>query len=184
MTDFIKKHKAFSIVLAVILIALIGTIFARQQIKSFTIDSIYDIKCAGKPMCSVNPQNATQILYKGTTYQILNETTDGSKMGGWIGGFRELAILDGNYHVVNQSKLDTDFASQIKDIIKNMPNNEKYVVAFFNVFSINKTDPKTAISVNLLNGNYKAVPVGSVSANEAPIQYEQYERSKILYQLE
>ena len=184
MTDFIKKHKALSVLLAVVLIALIGTIFAGQQIKSFALDSIYDIKCAGKPMCSVNPKNATQIIYKGTTYQILNETTDGSKMGGWIGGFRKLAIVDGNYHVINQSKLDVNFDSQIKNIVKNMPTNEKYVVAFFNVYSIKESDSKTAISVNLLSGNYKAVPVGSVSANEIPIQYEQYERSKILSQLE
>lgn len=130
MTDFVKKHNAFSILYAVILVTLVGSIFARQQIESFAIDSIYDIKCAGKPMCTVNPQNSTQIIYKGTTYQILSEITDGLKMGGWIGGFCKLAIVDGNYHVVNQLKLDMDIASQIKGIVKNMPYNEKYVVAF------------------------------------------------------
>jgi hypothetical protein len=183
MTDFIKNHKALSIFLAGVLIVLIGMVFARQQIRSFALDSIYSIKCAGKPFCTVNSKNATQILYKGTMYQILDETTDGTKIGGWIAGFRKLALVDESDHVIHQSKLDVDFDSQIKSVVKNLTSNEKYVVAFFNVYAIKKVNPRTAICVNLLNGNYKAVPLGAVSAEEKPIQYEQFAGEKVLSQL-
>ena len=94
-----------TILLAALLVVVLILIFAGHSIGNFAIEQINQIRSKDKAVCTINPENATQIVYEGTTYQILNETVDSSKIGGWNGVFRKIVILDDHYRVLNQVKV-------------------------------------------------------------------------------
>lgn len=172
MNNFIKNHMVLTTLLMALLIVVLILIFAGRSIGNFTIEQMNQMKSKDKAVCTVNVENATQIAYKGNTYQVLNETVDDSKIGGWSGVFRKIVILDDHYRVLNQVKPDVDSTSQVKELVKHLPQGAKYVVTFFNVFTIKGINDKKAIAVNLNSGTYKAVPAGTELADEKPIQFE------------
>lgn len=172
MTDFIRKHKGLTILSAVALIIILILAFAGRSIGNAAIEQMNQIRSKDKAACTINVENATQIVYEGKTYQVLNETVDDSKIGGWSGVFRKIVILDDHYRVLNQVKSDVDSTSQVKELVQHLPQGAKYVVTFFNVFTIKGINDKEAIAVNLDSGTYKAVPVGTELADETPIQFD------------
>lgn len=179
MTDFIKKHKVLSGFAAAFLMIVLIVIFAGHTIWNFTIEQTYQMKTKNKTVCTINPQNATQINYDGQIYQILNTTVSDSEIGGWNGVIHKYAILDDRYRIRKQDNLNIDFDVQMKDVIKNLQSNDKYVVVYYNVFAIKNTDEKNMIAVGLLSGTYKAVPVDTTSAGKNAIQFQKEARDKI-----
>lgn len=171
MNDFIKNYKVLTILLTALLVIMLILIFAGHSIGNFAIEQMNQIRSKDKAVCTVNVENATQIVYKGTTYQILSETVDNSEIGGWSGVFRKIVVLDDNYHVLKQVKSEVDSTSQVKELAKHLSQDAKYVVTFFNVFTIKGINDKEAIAVNLDSGTYKAVPAGTELADEKPIQF-------------
>lgn len=121
MTDFIRRHQVLTILSAAVSLIIFILIFAGRFIGNFAIEQISQIKSKDKAVCTINPDNATQIVYKGTTYQILNETVDNSQIGGWNGVIRKIVLLDDRYRVLNQVKSEVDSASQVKEIEKQLP---------------------------------------------------------------
>lgn len=172
MTDFIKRHKAMTVIMSTTFIVVLILIFTGQSICNFTIEQLSQIKCRNKAVCTVNPENATQIIYKGRTYQILNQAVDNSAIGGWSGVFRKIVILDDHFRILKQIKSEVDSTSQVKDVEKDLPNGSKYVVTYFNVFTIKGVHQNQAIAVSLDRGTFKAVSAETESKDEAPIRFD------------
>lgn len=170
MTDFVRKHKTLTILLSITLVVVLVSILAGQTICNTAIEQISQYKNRNKTVCTVNPRNGTQVVYEGRTYQILNEHVPDSQIGGWNGVFRKIAILDDHLRVIKEMKSDVDCTSRINELKSNPPRGMKYIVVYFNEFSIKRTDERNAIAVNLDSGTYKAVPVNGISKNEAVVQ--------------
>ena len=170
MTDFVRKHRVLTILLSITLIVVLVSIFAGHTICNTVIEQINQYKIRNKTVCTVNPRNATQIVYEGETYQILNQSVPNSQIGGWNGVFRKVAVIDDRLHVIQEIKSDVDSASQVTELKKHLPQGAKYIVTYFNMFSIKGTDEHRAIAVSLDRGTYKAVPVNGLSKNEAVVQ--------------
>lgn len=183
MNDFIKNHKVLTILLTALLVIMLILIFAGRSIGNFAIEQMNQIRSKDKAVCTVNVENATQIVYKGTTYQILSETVDNSEFGGWSGVFRKIVVLDDNYHILKQVKSEVDSVSQVKEIAKHLPQDAKYVVTYFNAFTIKNVNENQAIAVGLASGTYKAVPAGIESAKKKSISFEKEETTNVLTQL-
>ena len=166
MIDFVRRHRALTILSSIILIAVLVMAFAGQTIWSTAIEQISQYRTRNKTVCTVNPQNATQVVYEGRTYQILNEFVPNSQIGGWNGVFRKVVVADAHLRVIKEMKSAVDCTSQVNKLKRNPPQDMKYIIVYFNEFSIKGTDERKAIAVNLDRGTYKAVPVNNISKNE------------------
>lgn len=171
MDEFLRRHRAFILVVAVFLLMALILIVAGRSIGCFVIDQVSLLKSRDKAVCTINTDNATQIVYKGTTYQILEETVDNSAIGGWSGVFRKVAVLDDRYRVLKQERSAVDSDSQIKQIAKQLPPKSAFVVFYFNAFTIKNVDETSEIAVNLDSGTFKAVPAGTETSTEKPLQF-------------
>ena len=169
MIDFVRRHRALTILSTIILIIVLVMAFAGQTIWSTAIEQISQYRTRNKTVCTVNPQNATQVVYEGRTYQILNEFVPNSQIGGWNGVFRKVVVADAHLRVIKM-KSDVDCTSQVNELEKNPPQGMKYIAVYFNEFSIKGTDERNAIAVNLERGIYKAVPVNALSKNDAVVR--------------
>jgi outer membrane lipoprotein-sorting protein len=172
MTDFIRGHKTVTALLGALLILILILVFAGRSIANYTVEQISDFKSKNKDVWTINPDDATQINNNGTTYQITNEAVDNSKVGGWNGVCRKIAILDGRCRVLKQEKSKADYNSQVKALAENLPKGAKYIVAYYNIFSIKGEEEKEAIAVNLGHGTYRAVPAGAESAGKTAVKFD------------
>lgn len=159
MTDFVRRHKLLTVFSAAALLILPGIVFAGHRIEYAAIDLLSQIRSRDKYACTVNPDNATQIVYNGATYQILNERTDPSQIGAWTGVLRKAAVLDGGYRVIWQRKSEIDWKAQMRKLADRTPVGGKYIVTYFNAFTLKSIDQDEAIAVDLSGGFYRAVPV-------------------------
>ena len=172
MIDILRKHKVLTVLLSVTLVVVVIMFFAGHAIGNAAIEQLSQYKTRNKTVCTVNPKNATQVVYEGRTYQILNKTVPNSKIGGWNGVFRKVDVLDGRMSVVSETKSDIDSASQVAALKKHLPRGAKYVVTYFNMFSIKGMNEHDAIAVSLDKGTYQAIPVSKATASEAAIQFD------------
>ena len=170
MIDFVRRHRVLTILSSLILIVVLVLVFAGQTIWNNAIEQINQYKIRNKTVCTVNPQNATQIIYEGRTYQVLNEFVPDSQIGGWNGVFRKVVVADAHLRVIKEVKSDVDCMSQVNELERNPPQGMKYIAVYFNEFSIKGTDERNAIAVNLDRGIYKAVPVNALSKNDAVVR--------------
>ena len=170
MIDFVRRHRALTILSTIILIVVLVMAFAGQTIWSTAIEQISQYRSRNKTVCTVNPQNATQVVYEGRTYQILNEFVPDSQISGWNGVFRKIVVADAHLRVIKEMKSDVDCTSQVDNLKRNPPKGMKYIAVYFNEFSIKGTDERNAIAVNLDRGIYKAVPVNALSKNDAVVR--------------
>lgn len=172
MIDFVRKHKAISILLVIFLILILVLIFAGHFIFSYAIEQFSDMRTQNKNVCTIKTDNATQINYNGITYQITNESVDKAKIGGWNGVCRKIAVLDDQFRVLKQEKSEIDYDSQIKALAKELPKGAKYIVTYYNIFSIKGEKESEAIAVNLGDGTFLAVPAGNLPAGKVPIKFD------------
>lgn len=172
MTKFMKHHKVLTAFLAIVIVIIFAFVFAGRSICNFAAEQIFTIKSNGKAYCTINPQNATQFVYKGTTYQILNETVSSSGLGRWEGYSHLIAILDSNFRVLKQVKSGADSVSQMKELMKDLPKSAKYMITFYNVFSVTGVSDKQEVAIDLFGGTYKAVPADRLSSGDMPIKYD------------
>lgn len=171
MIDFVRKHKLLTVVSSIALALVLIAVFAGRTIGNAAIEQFSQFRSQNKTVCTINPKNGTQIEYEGTLYQILNKPIPDAHLGGWNGVFRKIAVLDGQYRVIKEMKADVDSASQAAELKKHLPQGAKYVVTYFTVFSIKKTDEHSAVAVGLDKGMFQAVPVSKVTKNESAVQF-------------
>lgn len=172
MIDFIQKHRVLTVLLSITLIVVVVMFFAGHAIANAAIEQLSQYKTRNKTVCTINPKNATQIVYEGRTYQILNQKVPDSKIGGWNGVFRKVDVLDSRMSVVSETKSDIDSASQVAKLKKHLPRGAKYIVTYFNMFSIKGLNEHDAIAVSLDKGTYQAIPVSKVTTSEAAIRFD------------
>ena len=158
--------------LSITLIVVVVMFFAGHAIANAAIEQLSQYKTRNKTVCTINPQNATQIVYEGRTYQILNQKVPDSKIGGWNGVFRKVDVLDGRLCVITETKSDIDSASQVAELKKHLPRGAKYIVTYFNMFAIKGIDERTEIAVSLDKGTYQAIPVSKVTPSEVSIHFD------------
>ncbi len=171
MINFLRKHKVLTILSSIALALVLIAVFAGRAIGNAAIEQYSQFRDRNKTVCTVNPKNGTQIEYEGTLYQILNKPVPDAQLGGWNGVFRKIAVLDGQCRVLKEVKADVDSASQVAELKKHLPQGAKYVVTYFTVFSIKKTDEHSAVAVGLDKGMFQAVPVSKVTKNEPAVQF-------------
>ncbi|HEX3038282.1 MAG TPA: NisI/SpaI family lantibiotic immunity lipoprotein [Oscillospiraceae bacterium] len=172
MIDFIRKHRVLTALLSVTLVVVVIMFFAGHAIGNAAIEQLSQYRTRNKMVCTINPKNATQIVYEGRTYQILNKTVPNSKIGGWNGVFRKVDVLDGHLCVITEAKSNIDSASQVAELKKHLPRGAKYIVTYFNMFAVKGIDEHTEIAVSLDKGTYRAIPVSKVTASETAIRFD------------
>lgn len=166
-----KNNKIKSTISITIITMITCIFFTGCSITDYTLNKICEYGSKDKIVCTVNEADATQIVYDEVTYQVLSETVDRSEIGGWRGVFKKITVLDENYSIINQVKMKATPTSQIKDILKDLPQKAKYIVPFYNVLSIKDTDDDEAIVVQLFSDFYKAVPVELKNEDEERITF-------------
>lgn len=127
-----------------------------------------------KPVYAVNDDNATQICYQGTTYQISATSLESDELGGWIGIIKEAVVLDKDLNILKQEKLGTSLNDTINAIKKDPPANAYLIVPFQNVYAVKDSDHKDAIAIGISNNYfYKAVAVSKDSKSKESIDVTQ-----------
>lgn len=169
MTDIIRRHKFATVFAAAALLILLIVVFAGRRIAYAAIDFASGIRSRDKSVCTVCPDNATQIVYNGTTYQILNKKADQADIGAWTGVIRKTAVLGDQYHVLKQAKSQVDWKAQMQKLKNTMPDGGKTIVTYFNVFSLKNNDQSDMVAVDLSGGFYQAVPVEKQDGRESLI---------------
>ncbi|QSW20014.1 NisI/SpaI family lantibiotic immunity lipoprotein [Clostridium gasigenes] len=160
-------------VLAIFFTAL----FCMMVTGCFPVDNIMskvrNNAIKNKVVCEINAENATQISYNGTNYQISNVLLERSKIGGWNGIINKITTLDKNYCIIEEKEIDLDIVLMTKNIKENLPKDAKFIVPFQNVCLIENIDDKEGIAVQINNNFYKAIPVVIGSTDKTAIKYEE-----------
>lgn len=127
-----------------------------------------------KPVYAVSDDNATQICYQGTTYQISATSLESDELGGWIGIIKEAVVLDTDLNILKQEKLGTSLNDTVNAIKKDPPANAYLIVPFQNVYAVKDSDHKDTIVIGISNNYfYKAVAISKGSENIASIDVTQ-----------
>lgn len=183
MTNLLSKNKLKLTFCTIFATAFICVTISGCSLVNSTLEKLNNIASKDKIVCTVNEGNGTEIVYNKVTYQILDETIDKSEIGGWKGVLRNIALLDEKYNVIKQIKMKADPITQIKDIVKDPPENIKYVVPFYNVFAIKGVDDDEAIAVHLFSGFHKAVCKDLKGKTDKAIQFNRESLSEIINEL-
>ena len=109
---------------------------------------VFDFRKSGNPgEFSVHPQNATQLVCNGVTYQVLPETIDSGRLGTF------LAVLAQNVTFDNETKIPLT-KEDLRRIDWSGENKQQRITWFYSdVYEISGTDPKDAVAV-MVNNQY------------------------------
>ena len=115
----------------------------KDEVSSRKKDRIY---------CKLNTHDATKFTYGDTEYIILEEKTQRTSIGSWIGYIQKFALLDSQYGVLDLRDIELKAS-----IFQNLPEETEYIVQFFNIYTFSENSDTLVIDVD--GGFHKAVPV-------------------------
>ena len=109
---------------------------------------------SNKEQCCLNTENATQFVYKGNDYTILEDTVSNGGLGEWIGYIRQLIAVDETGKILLQENIETATFQMLADLA-DKASEAAYIIPFLNVYAAPNTDDYLIVDVN--GGYHKAV---------------------------
>lgn len=156
--------------------ALGGTIdIGNHALENMCSDISEEIR-SSKVSCTLNTEDATQIQYQGTKYQILNtQLSQKDDIGKWTGIILQFAALNSRNRVLAQRDISDEQltnSSTLRDLENELPENAKWIVPFYDVYHIIGQKESNAVAVLTGRHFYKAIPVKNERPDDQPLQIE------------
>lgn len=125
---------------------------------------------SSKVPCTLNIENATQIIYKDTKYQILNTTLNkDDAVAKWTGVILRFAALDSRNRVLAQQNISDEQITNDSVLHRfeiNLPQNTRFIIPFYDVYKVKNADENEMIAVLVGKHFYKAIPIKSKTPND------------------
>lgn len=137
MNRLIKFQRVLLFLLAFCTI-LSGCGFLQDKIEEYSSD---------KEQCFLITDNATQFLYKGETYTILDDTVPNENLGDWIGYIRQLAVVDETGNVLFQEYIEETTFHTLEDLSDKI-TQDAYLIPYLNVYTPSQTASYLIVDVN------------------------------------